>query len=442
MNQKIEARNFKGTRDYLPNEMIQRNRMIQVIRGCFEKYGFVPIETPALEYLDILMGKYGEEGDKLIYRLDYKGGHEVGMKYDLTVPFTRVIAQHQQLIFPFKRYQIQPVWRADRPQPKQGRFREFYQCDADVVGVSSLVVDAEVIAMTSEILSQLNIGRFVIRVNHRKILKGITQYIGLTEDKEVDLCRGIDKLDKIGIDDVKKELRGHGFSDAVMDKLFHILSLEGDSRQIIEKLAELLVVSDIGMEGVVELRQIFDALDILNVPKENLKLDLYLARGLDYYTGAIYESASLELPHVGSLTGGGRYDNLIGAIRGVDTPAVGSTIGLDRIYTVLKQLNVIEEKDSLTQVLVTLFNDEMVSESLKLTSILRKNSIATEMIYEPQKLKKQFGYADKKKIPYVLVLGPDEAEKGIVTIKDLSSGTQQEMGQEKIITYLKEKIER
>ncbi|HEO65193.1 MAG TPA: histidine--tRNA ligase, partial [Spirochaetes bacterium] len=321
-NMKIDARNFKGTRDYLPNEMILRNQMIEKIRRSFEVFGFVPLETPALEYLDVLTGKYGEEGDKLIYRLNYKGGSVAGMKYDLTVPLARVMTQHNDIVLPFKRYQIQPVWRADRPQVRQGRFREFYQCDADIVGVKSVLADTEIIALIHNILSQLEIGQFLIRINHRKILSGIRESLGLKEAMEIDLCRGIDKLDKIGIDGVKEELGRLGFTDPVMDNLFRLLSLEGPHTEVFKQLKDTLTKSETGLQGIDELKNIFESLEIMNIPMEALKIDLHLARGLDYYTGTIYESSSIDLPHIGSLTGGGRYDRLIGSFGSKDLPAV------------------------------------------------------------------------------------------------------------------------
>lgn len=440
MSEKIEARNFKGTRDYLPSEMILRNKMLETIRSCFQRYGFAPLETPAIEYLDILMGKYGEEGDKLIYRLDYKGGSVAGMKYDLTIPLSRVVSQYNDLVLPFKRFQIQPVWRADRPQPRQGRFREFYQCDADIVGVDSVVADAEILTMVNEILTQLDIGKFVIRVNHRKILSGITEFVGLSADKEVDLCRAIDKLDKIGLDGVKKELGENGFTDTIIDKIFEVLSVKGNPLELLTNLKELLKSSEKGMQGIEEMSNILEYLKIFEVPDENIKLDLNLARGLDYYTGAIYESSSLELPHIGSLTGGGRYDKLIGSIGGKDVPAVGSTIGLDRIATVINQLGKTDGRDSLTEVLVTVFNEDMLKESLNITSVLRQSNIKAEVVYEFTKLKKQFSYADKKKIPFAVVIGPDEAEQKKATVKNLSEGSQEQVDQDQLAEYLLDKL--
>ncbi|MDH5681716.1 MAG: histidine--tRNA ligase, partial [Spirochaetota bacterium] len=414
--------------------------MISVIRSRFECYGFSPLETPALEYLDILMGKYGEEGDKLIYRLDYKGGKVAGMKYDLTIPLARVVSQHKYLTLPFKRYQIQPVWRADRPQPNQGRFREFYQCDADIVGVDSVLADVEIIAMVNDILEKLDIGRFRIRVNHRKILSGITEFVGLSPDKEIDLCRGIDKLDKVGMDGVREELSQHGFADDVMKRIFELLSLEGHHQEILGELGTMLSSSEAGSQGVAELKTIFTHLKDMDVPDDNLKLDLYLARGLDYYTGTIYESSSLELPHIGSLTGGGRYDRLIGSFGASELPAVGSTVGLDRIATVLSQLGKIEDRDSVTHVLVSLFDESLSAECMKLTTSLRNAGIHTELFYQGGKLKKQFSYADRKKIPYVLVFGPDEAANNRVTLKDLASGTQEELSREDLVTTLHSKL--
>ncbi len=440
MANKIDARNFKGTRDYLPQEMIKRNEMITIIRSVFEKYGFVPLETPAVEYLDILMGKYGEEGDKLIYKLDYKGGSVAGMKYDLTIPLARVMTQHNHLVLPFKRYQIQPVWRADRPQPNQGRYREFYQCDADIVGVNTMIADAEIINMIHQILSQLDIGRFVIRINHRKILSGITAFVGLPKNKEIDLCRGIDKLDKIGREGVLKELSDQGFKEDEIHKIFDILAIEGDIHKVLTELKNIFKNNEIGLQGVIDLENIIEYLKNLGTPLENIKLDLYLARGLDYYTGAIYESSSLDLPHIGSLTGGGRYDHLIQSLGGNDYPAVGTTIGLDRIATVLSQQNKITEKDSLTNVLVTIFDETSVKKSMEICSLLRKNDIKTEIYYEITKMKKQFNYADKKKIPYVVILGPEEMTTQKISIKDMSKGSQEQINQDELITYLNNKL--
>ncbi len=434
---KIEARNFKGTRDYLPAEMIIRNSMINSIKTVFEKYGFLPLESPAIEYLNVLMGKYGEEGDKLIYRLDYKGGNVAGMKYDLTVPLARVISQHSELLFPFKRYQIQPVWRADRPQPNQGRFREFYQCDADVIGISSLTADAEIIALTYEILSILNIGKFVIRINNRKLLSGIMEYAGLSTDKEVDLCKAIDKLDKIGIEGVRGELDKYGFSTKVINRIFDLLSLEGEYPDIIKDIKNIMSKSVYASKAIDELVEVFNYLSYIGIPNHSLKLDLYLVRGLDYYTGTIYESSSIELPHIGSLTGGGRYDNLIASFGYKNTPAVGVTIGLDRIYTVLKQLNAINYRNSISDVLVAIFDKHAIKRSFRLTSLLRNAGIKTEMFYEPVKLKKQFSYANKKNIPYVVLQGDSELSSAKIRVKDLQSGNQNLVDENNIVNYLR-----
>jgi histidyl-tRNA synthetase len=423
--EKIEPRIFSGTRDFLPEEMLQREEIIGTIKDAFRRYGFLPLETPAIEYLDILLGKYGEEGDRMIYRLSYEEGKTLALRYDLTVPLSRLVAMyHGQLQFPFKRYQIQPVWRADRPQIRQGRFREFYQCDADIVGSDTMLADAEIIAVTNEILTALGFSNFVIRINHRRILRAITLHSGLRREDEAAVCRCIDKLDKIGMDGVRKEMHEAGFSRAAVDEVFKILELEGEPHELLERLATLLGKAEGAEEGIGRTAELLDHVARLGVPRDNFRLDLYLARGLDYYTGPIYESVLPDHPHIGSLTGGGRYDELIGLYSGIDVPATGTTIGLDRMFAAMGQLGMLSTRRTTTKVLVINFGGKALTAALAFAGRARAAGIAAEVFFEEARLKKQMSYADRKGIPYVAIIGDEEAEGGKVGIKKLASGEQ------------------
>lgn len=430
----IEPRVFKGARDFLPEQMLHRERILDVMRTVFKKYGFAPLETPAIEYLDVLTGKYGEDADRLIYHLDYKPGtkDEAALHYDLTVPFSRVIAMNPELTLPFKRYQIQPVWRADRPQPHQGRFREFYQCDVDCVGSTSMVIDAEMVAITYEVLSQLGFEKFLIKINNRKILNGLTQYVGLDESFTPELCRSIDKLDKVSWNEVEAELLQKNTPVTAIAKLGLILNQEIS----LDKLEAELKSSETALQGIAELRQLFTCLNAWNIPAANYTFDLSLARGLDYYTGPIFETKLPDHPHIGSLTGGGRYDNLIGLFTGKDSPSVGTTLGLDRIFTAMQQLNLLDEVKTSTRVLVANFGEATLTESLKLVAELRARGINTEFYPEPAKMKKQFGYCDKKSIPYMCVLGETEVQDGTVLLKTMGSGEQRAYTREELFVQL------
>ncbi len=424
----IEPRILKGTRDFLPEEMLQREGIVAVIKGAFKRYGFLPIETPAMEYLDVLLGKYGEESDKLIYRLAYKDGRTLGLRYDLTVPLSRLIATYRGGIqMPFKRYQIQPVWRADRPQIRQGRFREFYQCDADVVGSDAMLADAEIVALTAEILSALGFERFLVRINHRKILGAVARHAGLGPESEAAVCGCIDKLDKIGPDGVRKEMHDCGFGDEAITHIFEVLELEGDEEELLGLLSGLLGDVEPAREGIKETRELLGAVRELGVPPDRFRLDLNLARGLDYYTGPIYESILPDHPHIGSLAGGGRYDELIGMYCGVDTPATGTTIGLDRIFAAMGQLGMLSEARTTTKVLVVNFGGGATAQALRTAGRFREAGVPTEVYYEPAKLKKQFSYADRKGIPFVAVVGEAEAASGEVGLKNMSTGEQERL---------------
>ena len=444
----------RGMRDFLPEQMLKRKYVIETIQTIFEKYGYEPLETPAIEKMEILSGKYGEEGDQLLFKILKRGtgiekvGSEIleysiknyqdiidfGLRYDLTVPLCRLIAMYQnQITLPFKRYQIQPVWRADRPQ--KGRYREFYQCDADIVGTDSILADAETIAIINEVLTTLGFKHFKTRINNRKILLGIVEYSGVKKEKGNDVCVAIDKLEKIGIDGVKNELYERGIPQQAITKILPILEIKGKTDSIINDIVTVLKNSEIGVIGVTEIKQLLLFLHEFAVPDDNFVLDLYLARGLAYYTGPIYESV-VEKPKIGSLTGGGRYDELIGMFLGRQIPATGTTIGIERIIDVMTELKMLPENKTITKVLVATFNDNMRAQSLNLVTAIRAAGMNAEVFYDGSSLKKQFGYADKKGIPYVVIQGPDEYAKNEVTLKDMKSGEQKQIKVDDMIKAL------
>ena len=441
----------KGTRDFSPLEMARRNYIFDTIKSVFSLYGFQQIETPAMENLSTLMGKYGEEGDKLLFKIlnsgDWKSAitHEAldnatigaltskvsekGLRYDLTVPFARFVVQHRDTIqFPFKRYQIQPVWRADRPQ--KGRYREFYQCDVDVVGTNSLLSEVELIQIVEEVYRRLGI-RVSLHINNRKILAGIAEVIGQPE-RIIDITVAIDKLDKIGIDNVNKELLDKGLPQEAVDALQPILNLSGTNTEKLDQLEQVLAGSEMGLKGIEELRTIFalyanSQLPIAAEAASNIQieLDLCLARGLNYYTGAIFEVKALDV-QMGSITGGGRYDNLTGIFGMPGVSGVGISFGADRIYDVLSELNLYPENlQSTTQLLFATFGEQELLYALRWAKALREKGISVEVYPEPTKMKKQMGYADSKKIPFVAIVGSDEMAAGKVMLKDMQSGEQQ-----------------
>ncbi|MBO4250236.1 MAG: histidine--tRNA ligase [Paludibacteraceae bacterium] len=418
----------KGTRDFGQVEMARRNYIFDTIRSVFSLYGFQQIETPAMENLSTLMGKYGEEGDKLLFRIQNSGekanlAPEKGLRYDLTVPFARYVVQHrEELTFPFKRYQIQPVWRADRPQ--KGRYREFYQCDVDVIGSDSLMGELELIQIVEEVYRRLGI-RVCLHINNRKVLAGIAEVIG-APDKMVDITVAIDKLDKIGVEAVNAELIERGLSEEAVQALQPILKPSEVSIQNSDKLANLrayLANSEIGLKGVEELEEVFEKLSIVNCPL-SIELDLCLARGLNYYTGAIFEVKALDA-QIGSITGGGRYDNLTGIFGLPGVSGVGISFGADRIYDVLTELGLFPKSlQSSTQVLFAAFGQAELYYALGWAKALREAQIAVEVYPEPTKMKKQMSYADSKQIPFVAIVGGDEMAQNKVMLKNMSSGEQ------------------
>ncbi|MBO7119087.1 MAG: histidine--tRNA ligase [Bacteroidaceae bacterium] len=438
----------KGTRDFGPQEMSRRNYIFNTIREVYSLYGFEQIETPAMENLSTLMGKYGEEGDKLLFKILNSGdflrgittddlangatGHlaaqlcEKGLRYDLTVPFARYVVQHrEELALPFRRYQIQPVWRADRPQ--KGRYREFYQCDADVVGSDSLLCEVELMQIIDTVFQHFGI-RVCIKINNRKILSGIAEMIG-EADKIVDITVAIDKLDKIGLDAVNEELREDGISEEAIQKLQPIINLSGSNAQKIQTMREVLAGSEVGQKGIDEVEFVLSKLSTLH---SELELDLTLARGLNYYTGCIFEVKALDV-EIGSITGGGRYDNLTGIFGMPGLSGVGISFGADRIYDVLNQLNLYPEAvTTATQVLFINFGEKETDYSLPILSALRKQGIRCEIYPDASKMKKQMQYANQKGIPFVIMTGETEMQAGKVMLKNMTSGEQQLVSPEDI----------
>lgn len=445
----------KGTRDFGPVEMAKRNYIFDTIKEVYALYGFQQIETPAMETLQTLMGKYGEEGDKLLFKILNSGDYmnkvsdehlhslnslklaaklcEKGLRYDLTVPFARYVVQHrEELQLPFKRYQIQPVWRADRPQ--KGRYREFYQCDADVVGSDSLLNEVELMQIVDTVFTKFGV-RVCIKINNRKILTGIAEVIGEAE-KIVDITVAIDKLDKIGLEKVNEELRNDGISEEAIEKLQPIISLSGSNEEKLEVISQVLACSETGLKGVEETRFILDTLKAVGL-NNAIELDLTLARGLNYYTGAIFEVKALDTP-MGSITGGGRYDNLTGIFGLPGLSGVGISFGADRIYDVLNALDLYpKEAVNSTQVLFINFGETETAYCLPIVGKLRQAGIRSEIFPDKAKMKKQMSYANAKNIPFVVLAGENEMAAGKVTLKNMESGDQTLVTAEELIATVK-----
>lgn len=439
----------KGTRDFSPAEMMRRNYIFDTIRSVFRTFGYAPLETPAMENLTTLLGKYGDEGDKLLFKIlnsgDYAAGLdeaelrqaskicEKGLRYDLTVPFARYVVQHQgELALPFKRYQIQPVWRADRPQ--KGRYREFYQCDVDVIGSRSLLNEAELVDIVARVFRALGI-RVVLKMNNRKILYGIAQTIGHA-DKMTDITVAIDKLEKIGMDNVRAELLDRGLDGEAFARLQPILELSGDNAQKLDRLESVLAGSQSGMEGVGEMRTVFRYVEQMGIDLP-VELDLSLARGLNYYTGAIFEVKALDYA-IGSICGGGRYDDLTGIFGMPATSGVGISFGADRIYDVMTGLGLFPgEVDCSTRVLFLNLGADEEAASLALLRTLRDAGVAAEIYPESAKMKKQMEYANRRAVPYVAIVGSEELAAGTVTLKDMRSGTQARVASADLLEQVK-----
>ena len=445
----------KGTRDFGPVEMARRNYIFDTIREVFKLYGFSQIETPAMENLSTLMGKYGEEGDKLLFKILNSGnwpaslenidlqsesiGHltskisEKGLRYDLTVPFARFVVQHRnELTMPFKRYQIQPVWRADRPQ--KGRYREFYQCDADVVGSDSLINEIELISLIDEVFSRLGIN-ITIKLNNRKVLSGIAELVG-QPDKLIDITVAIDKIDKIGIENVKAELSERGISEESIERLIPILEINGSTQERIAALSEILKEVETGAKGVAELEEVISGINNLGL-KANIELDVSLARGLNYYTGTIIEVKAKDVA-IGSITGGGRYDNLTGVFCMPGLSGVGISFGADRIYDVLNALDLYPDSASAaTRVMFTNFGKSEADVSMKYLKLFRKAGISAEIYPDAAKMKKQMQRANDLAIPFVAIVGEEEMKQGLVTLKNMADGSQKMLTVDDAIAMVK-----
>ena len=444
----------KGTRDFTPSEMIRRNYIFDTVKTIFRKYGYQPIETPAMENLTTLLGKYGDEGDKLLFRILNSGDFledvadqeltgrnlnriaakisEKGLRYDLTVPFARFVVQHQsEISFPFKRYQIQPVWRADRPQ--KGRYREFFQCDVDVVGSNSLLNEAELLQIIAEVFNALNI-RVTVKLNNRKILSGIAELIGQS-DKITDITVAIDKLDKIGIEKVNEELLAKGLSVEAIETLQPVLQLEGTNHEKLNRLERMFEKSTIGLVGVDEIRKILAYAETMNIAAP-IELDLTLARGLNYYTGAIIEVKSVDV-QIGSICGGGRYDNLTGIFGLPGISGVGVSFGADRIYDVLDQMDAFPAHAAqTTKVLFINFGPAEEKYALQLLSQLRNAGISAEIYPEASKMKKQMAYANSKSVPYVAMAGENEIANNCISLKNMTTGEQSTVTSDEMIRIL------
>ncbi len=437
MSTRITPRLYNGTRDFLPAEMLAREELLATMRRSFQLYGFAPVETPAMEYLEILLGKYGED-EKLIYKLDYRNdeaARRLALRYDHTVPLARLIGMHSDLPLPFKRYQFQPVWRADRPQPRQGRFREFWQCDIDTVGSESRLADAEILAAAAEMLTALELPDYRIRVNHRRLLTTLIRWAGYPVQREGAVCGAIDKLEKIGREGVLKELAGLPAEGGDGEKLLDLLD-RGADWSTLERLSELDSGDGAAETALAELEELHRLCLGLGVPEEHLRLDLHLARGLSYYTGPIFETVIPSLPHMGSVMGGGRYDELIGLYLGRSMPATGLTMGLDRILAAMAQLGREHTRTTPAVVWITRGFAETDEAAVALAGRLRGAGIPCELSLEQGKLKKQFSAANRKGIPLVITLGPDEAAAGKVTLKDMQSGSQESLDEAGLLERL------
>jgi len=444
----------KGTRDFLPIEMVRRNYIFNTIRTVFKKYGFLPIETPAMEKLTTLTGKYGEEGDQLIFKILDRGNKlasrlknfaelekgqgkiehalsEQALRYDLTVPFARYVVQHQNdITFPFKRYQIQPVWRADRPQ--KGRYREFYQCDADVIGTDSLLNELEIIQMIDEVLNLLGIEDFTIKLNNRKVLTGIAEVVG-EQNRITDITMALDKLDKIGEDGVINELRERGLGESSIETIKPLFALSGDNYTLIEEMRAMLEKSPTGIKGLEEVSFIMDLISSLGLKKAALQFDATLARGLNYYTGAIFEVVVNDASF-GAICGGGRYDDLTGLFGLKDISGVGISFGADRIYDVLNELDIFPDlKSETSQVLFLNFGADEATHCLKLLQKVRAAGINSELYPTAVKLKKQMNYADGKGVQFVVIVGSDEMKTDKIKVKEMTTGEQSELTVEELI---------
>jgi histidyl-tRNA synthetase len=418
--------------------MIHRQYVMDVIREIFERFGYEPLSTPSVELRETLTGKYGPDAERMMYHVSRKGGKEnLALRFDLSVPLSRVVAMHQDLHKPFKRYQISPVWRGERPG--KGRYREFYQCDVDTVGTSTVLADAELLKITHDILDRLGFQEFVMKINNRKILTGIGQFAGVPEDLLGGLYRSIDKLDKIGLEGVREELSANDIPEDAIARLLELLQVTGDSEAVLKELKERLGDSHAALEGIAELQEVLTYLTDMGIPAERYQVDFAMVRGLDYYTGPIFETV-VEEPRVGSICGGGRYDELIGTFSDTSFPATGISFGIERIIDVMEELQMFPPEVGMTKtrVLVTIFDEAHIGASLQVSNDLRSGGLNAEQYFQNDPLGGQIRYALKKGIPYVIIVGPDEAAAGSVTIRNLALKEQRLVGQDAMVDHIRD----
>ncbi|MFM8571760.1 MAG: histidine--tRNA ligase [Pirellula sp.] len=421
----IEPRTLKGFRDFLPAKMVQREKLMDTAKRVYRRYGFLPIDTPALEYLEILTGKGSEETDRQMYHFIDAGGRPVGMRFDLTVPLARFSAQHiNELGTPFKRYHIAPVWRGENPQ--DGRFREFVQCDFDTIGTTGVVSDIETALVIHELLLEIGIDQFRIRINNRQILTGLLEMLDL-KDQSTAVLRALDKLDKVGVEGVSKEMAQAGIQQEQADKIFEFAQIKGSHEDVLSQLSALLKSNELASQGIDRLSTVSSALQAAGVPPFRFEIDVSIARGLDYYTGIIFETTLLELPRIGSVCSGGRYDNLAGLFTKQQLPGIGASLGLDRLLAALEKLGRLEESPRAADVFIPLFDPERMNDYFALAALVRSNGISAEVYPEPKKLGQQLKYADQRGFLVALIAGARELDQGLVQIKDLRTQTATEV---------------
>jgi histidyl-tRNA synthetase len=422
--------------------MMLRRYVIRAFEEIFEAYGFEPLQTPALELRETLMGKYGPDAEKLIYDARHREGkEELSLRYDLSVPLARVVAMYPNLPRPFKRYQIAPVWRAERPQ--KGRYREFYQCDADIVGTSSMAADAEIISLIHEALTRLGFRNFVILLNDRKLLTGLGRYSGVPEPLLGSLYRAIDKFDRLGLEGVQEEMRRYGIPEEAIARMLELLRIEGDHAEILGELSRRMQAAEIpeGLEGIRELEALLRFVEAMGVPSERYRISFTMVRGLEYYTGPIFETVVTE-PKIGSITGGGRYDGLVGLFARQSVPMTGTSFGIERIIDVIQELGMAPPDLPRTpvQVLVTVFDEPRMGASIALAQAFRRAGLKVMLYFEPRRLEAQLRYAHQKGIPFVAILGPDEEARGVVTVRDMGSGEQRTLPPEEAARWIRQSL--
>jgi histidyl-tRNA synthetase len=438
----MEPRLPRGMRDILPEQMMLRRYVIRAFEEIFEAYGFEPLQTPALELRETLMGKYGPDAEKLIYDARHREGkEELSLRYDLSVPLARVVAMYPNLPRPFKRYQIALVWRAERPQ--KGRYREFYQCDADIVGTSSMAADAEIISLIHEALTRLGFRNFVILLNDRKLLTGLGRYSGVPEPLLGSLYRAIDKFDRLGLEGVQEEMRRYGIPEEAIARMLELLRIEGDHAEILGELSRRMQAAEIpeGLEGIRELEALLRFVEAMGVPSERYRISFTMVRGLEYYTGPIFETVVTE-PKIGSITGGGRYDGLVGLFARQSVPMTGTSFGIERIIDVIQELGMAPPDLPRTpvQVLVTVFDEPRMGASIALAQAFRRAGLKVMLYFEPRRLEAQLRYAHQKGIPFVAILGPDEEARGVVTVRDMGSGEQRTLPPEEAARWIRQSL--